>query len=379
MIKTIGIIGGGQLGKMMILEAKKLGFHVHILDPVPNCPAHGVADEHLVAGFQDASAISLLANQCDVITYELEHINVQALEELERNGKPVYPSSRSLKVIQHKLQQKKMLQQNGIPVPRFMGIDSFADMDSAGRQFGYPYVLKACTGGYDGRGNFVIHNQEQKESGFEALHGKRIPLMAEQFFPFTMEVSVLACRGQDGSVAIYPVGQNLHHDNILIETLVPANLSDASSKKALDIAEKVLHVFQDVGMFCIELFIGKDGEVMVNEIAPRPHNSGHYTIEACMTSQFAQHIRAVAGLPLGSTKLFCPAAMRNILGTGATGPAVLEGEQSCLSIPGVALHIYGKEESREKRKMGHITALGSHLTDAVTKVRTAGQQVRIHG
>ena len=378
--KKIGIIGGGQLGKMMIQEAKKMGFYITVLDPTLKCPAHTLVDEHIVANFDDETAIRLLASKSDVITYEFEHIGADILETLENEGVKVYPTAKSLKIIQNKYSQKSLLLKNNIPMPEFTSVKTPNDIKNAGEKYGYPFLLKSCTGGYDGKGNFVIHNENEINEGFKALGSGKIPLMAEKFFPFTMEISVLACRGINGEIEVYPVAENIHHDNILFETRVPANISEETSKKAMELAKSVMEIFEGVGMFCVEMFVDKDGNVALNEVAPRPHNSGHYTIEACMTSQFEQHIRAVSGLPLGSSKLIMPTVMRNLLGEeGFNGNATVEGADEALSIKGVYLHIYGKEKSVPKRKMGHLTVISDTLEEASEKAKKAYDFIKIKG
>ncbi len=378
--KKIGIIGGGQLGKMMIQEAKKMGFFVIVLDPGEKCPAHTLVDEHIVAGFDDKKAIRFLAEKTDVVTYEFEHIDADILQELEEEGKKIYPTAKSLKVIQNKYTQKKLLLEQGIFMPEFCKIASKEDMIKAAEQYGLPMMVKTCTGGYDGKGNFVLEKMEDAAKAYEALGGGILPLMAEKYFPFVMEISVLACRGIDGEIQVYPVAENIHKDSILDQTNVPAAISEQTTKKAMELAERVMEVFEGVGMFCVEMFVGHDGSVAVNEVAPRPHNSGHYTIEACVTSQFEQHIRAITGLPLGSPKLLKPAVMRNILGEEASaGKACVLGADQALAVSGAFLHIYGKEQSRPKRKMGHLTVIADSVEEAAKGAEKAKKAVKICG
>jgi 5-(carboxyamino)imidazole ribonucleotide synthase len=378
--KKIGIIGGGQLGKMMILEAKKMGFYVTVLDPTEKCPAHCLVNEHIIADFDDKEAITLLAEKSDVVTYEFEHIDADTLTTLEEKGKKIYPTAKSLKVIQNKYTQNVLMRDNGLPVPEFCHIASLKDLQEAGKQYGYPFMLKTCTGGYDGKGNFCVGSAEEITEAYSALGEGRIPLMAERFFPFIMEISVLACRGISGEIQIYPVAENIHQDSILSETRVPAHISAQTTQKAMDLAKRVMEIFEGVGMFCVEMFVDADGNVAVNEVAPRPHNSGHYTIEACVCSQFEQHIRAVTGLPLGSPELLQPVVMRNLLGEeGYQGKAVICGADKVLSIAGASLHIYGKEESKPKRKMGHITVIANKLEDAIKNAEKAKESIRILG
>lgn len=378
--KKIGIIGGGQLGKMMILEAKKMGFTVTILDPTLHCPAHSISDEHIVAPFDDEKAIRLLASKSDVITYEFEHIGAEILEKLEAEGKEIYPTAKSLKIIQNKFSQKALLKQHNIPIPAFCEVKNKEEILAVSKTYGFPLMLKTCTGGYDGKGNFLIKEEKQIEEAYQSLGNGSLPLMAERFFPFIMEISVLACRGKNGEIQVYTVGENIHHDNILFETRVPANLSEKTMQNAMDIARSVMEVFEGVGMFCVEMFVDKDGFVCVNEVAPRPHNSGHYTIEACITSQFEQHIRAVSGLPLGSPKLLKPAVMKNLLGEeGNSGKTIVLGADNVLSIEGAYLHIYGKENCVPKRKMGHITVIADTLSQAVENAQKAKECIKIKG
>ena len=374
----IGIIGGGQLGKMMILEAKKMGFCVSILDPNPLCCAHSLADNHIVASLMDREAILKLAEISDVVTFEIEHINADALFEVEKTGKPVYPSPASLKIIQNKLSQKQRLLEEGAPVPEFLPVNSVADILSAGEKFGYPMMLKACLGGYDGRGNYLIKSAEEAEKAYNTLGGSESLLMVEKFVDFIMEISVLACRGIDGKIAIYPVAQNAHKDEVLRETRVPAQISQKTTGSAMDVARRVMEIFGGVGMFCAEMFVQKDETVLVNEIAPRPHNSGHYSIEGCPASQFENHVRAITGLPLGDTTLIKPSVMWNILGElGHTGPAVVQGHEKVLEIPAAALHIYGKTQTRPKGKMGHITVIADTLEEAVKRGKMAHESIKV--
>ena len=364
--QKIGIIGGGQLGKMMILEAKKLGCYITILDPTKDCPASSICDEHIVASFSDREAIYSLAKKCDVITYEFEHIDYICLMKLEELGHKVYPSPSSLKIIQNKFTQKTVLKENNILVPDFYKVESIEDIKNISKEFSYPMILKSCTGGYDGKGNYVIKCEEDIEKAFNTLNPNlNTPLMVEKFVDFNMEVSVLACGGLNNDIKVYPVGNNIHIDNILHKTIVPANISEQSKEKAIKIAYDIINIFNGVGMFCVEFFVTKSGEVLVNEIAPRPHNSGHYTIEGCITSQFENHIRAILGLPLGSTNLINPTVMINLLGEeGYKGDAVVSGIVDTLNIENIFVHIYGKKQTVPKRKMGHLTCIMPTLEEA---------------
>ncbi|WP_099470042.1 5-(carboxyamino)imidazole ribonucleotide synthase [Konateibacter massiliensis] len=369
-MKRIGIIGGGQLGKMMILDAKRLDYYFVILDPTQNCPAHSIADEHIVAGFDDIEAIKQLAEKSDVVTYEFEHISLKALQELEKMGHKVYPSSETLSHIQNKYDQNNWLRAHQIPIPDYVFINNLSELQAAHEKFGYPMILKTCTGGYDGKGNAVIEKAGDEETAYEALGGGTLPLMIEEWIPFEKEVSILACRSINGEVAVFPVAENVHKNSILDETTVPAKISEESNKEAFKIAKACLSAFDAYGMICIELFVTKEGRILVNELAPRPHNSGHYTIEGCYTSQYEQHIRAILGLPLGNPALIRPTAMKNIIGD-KSGKAELKGVEEAYQYSNVKLHIYGKETVSKGRKMGHITATGDTIEEALAQVRGA--------
>lgn len=370
----IGIIGGGQLGKMMILDAKRLDYFFAILDPVKNCPADSIADEHIVAGFDDMEAIVKLASMVDVVTYEFEHINVKALQLLEEKGHKVYPASETLLHIQNKYEQKIWLREHEIPVPDFVKVESVCDMEQAGEKFGYPFILKTCTGGYDGKGNAVVNEKECCKEAYEALGAGTLPLMVEEWIPFEKEVSVLACRSTNGEMRIFPVAENVHVDSILDETTVPAEISDGTAGEAMKIAQQSIEAFNGYGMLCIELFVKKDGHLLVNELAPRPHNSGHYTIEACYTSQYENHIRAILGQPLGDTALIRPAAMKNLIGQ-YDKDAEVKGLGEAYKNPCVKVHIYGKEKVSKGRKMGHITATAPTVEEALEAVRYAHSKI----
>ncbi|TCT14708.1 5-(carboxyamino)imidazole ribonucleotide synthase [Natranaerovirga pectinivora] len=373
----IGIIGGGQLGKMMILDAKRLGYYVVILDPNNHCPAHSIADEHIVAEFDNINAFFELASKVDVITYEFEHINVDALKSLEEKGHSVYPTSNTLSLIQNKYIQKKWLKEAGIPVPNFIAINSINDLEPEKLPFSFPVVLKTCTGGYDGKGNYVIKSPEDIENAYKTLGEGKVPLMLEEFIPFEMEISVLACNDQNRKSILFPIAENIHVNSILDETIVPARIKESMAAKALKVADDVAHQVSSCGMLCIEMFITKDGNVVVNEIAPRPHNSGHYTIEGCYTSQFEQHIRAIVGLPFGNTELIKPTVMKNIIGQINIDKDVeVEGLYEALTGGQVKIHLYEKTSVSIGRKMGHITACDTTIEGALEKVRNAHAKIK---
>jgi 5-(carboxyamino)imidazole ribonucleotide synthase len=362
---------------MLAFEAKRMGYSVTVLDPTPHSPAGQVCDAQITASFQDAEAIRALAAQSDVLTYEFEHIHADILCTLESEGTCVVPSGNTLKCIQNKYMQKTRLQAAGLPVPAFMRIDGRKDIDTAAEVFGYPVVLKTCTGGYDGKGNYVIQRPKEADIGYAALGANRIPLMAEAFVPFDRELSILAARDAEGRCVLYPIADNLHEGNILRRTQVPASLSNAAAEAVTSAAQGVLQALDDAGLFCIELFLTGEDRVYINEIAPRPHNSGHYTIEACYTSQYEQLLRIMTGLPLGSARLRSPAVMLNLLGDDQVrGGYAVTGYAQILSKEGVYPHLYGKAATQPLKKIGHITVLGDTLKDAAEKADSLLQALR---
>jgi len=378
--KKIGIIGGGQLGKMMILEAKRLGFYVVTLDPEKSCPSHSISDEHIIADFNNHHAYVELAKKTDIITYEFEHIHAKVLEELENKGHLIYPSVKSLKIIQNKFTQKQELRDNGVPVPKFALVDSLEAIHRLGMQdkFGYPLMIKTTLGGYDGKGNALAVTKEDAEGAFILLGSGEHQLMAEEFIDFEREISIIACRGLDGSRVIYPVAENTHRNSILDTTIVPARLSPKIVDNATKIADKVMEVFEGVGTFCVEMFVTHDEEVLVNEVAPRPHNSGHYTIEGCFANQFENHIRAITGLPFGYVDLIKPTVMINLLGE-SDGAAQLEGLEDAYNDPGLHVHLYGKAMSKKWRKMGHFTVVDDTLDNALNRANKARALLKVTG
>jgi len=367
-VKTIGIVGGGQLGKMLILEAKRLGFEVAVLDPAKDCPCHSIADIHIVKGFKDESGFSELAKVSQVITYEFEHISAELLSMLEDKGHKIFPSVASLRTIQDKLWQKTALLGKNIAVPNFLAVENAKDIENYFNKKGTPLFLKSRRGGYDGKGNFFIKSASDIALGYEKLNGNENELMIEDAVNYEREVSVIATRAENGECEVYPIADNIHKDSILDTTFIPANISKSTEKKVMEIAKSVLECFNGVGTFCVELFIEKGTKrVLVNEVAPRVHNTGHYTIEACRTNQFENHIRAITGLGLGSAEMVVGASiMKNVIGgKGENGKAVFEGIEDAYKIKNVNAHIYGKTEVKEGRKMGHFTITAKTLSECV--------------
>ncbi|SFS72234.1 5-(carboxyamino)imidazole ribonucleotide synthase [Halostagnicola kamekurae] len=350
---TLGIVGGGQLGRMLAEAAGPLGVDVIVLDPTPDCPAASLARDQIVADFDDEAAISELADSADVLTFEIELADQDVLERVsEDTGTPVHPKPSTLETIHDKLVQKRELADAGIPIPPFRAVEDAADVRAAIDDYGAPVMLKARTGGYDGRGNVPVDSKADAESALESVAG---PAMVESFVDFAREVSVIAVKG-DGETATFPVGENVHEEEILRETLVPARSDPEVRERAAELATDVLEVMDGRGVYGIELFETRDGELLLNEIAPRPHNSGHWSIEGAQSSQFEQHVRAVLGWPLASTALRSPTVSTNLLGdVDENQEATLHDVDRILETPAAHLHWYGKAQVRPLRKMGHVT------------------------
>ncbi|MCL2697874.1 MAG: 5-(carboxyamino)imidazole ribonucleotide synthase [Oscillospiraceae bacterium] len=369
--KRIGIIGGGQLGKMMILEAKRLGFYIVTLDPDTDCPSKSISDELIVAALDDVTAFRKLAGKVDVITYEWELINAPALKILEEDGHVIYPSARSLEIIQDKFLQNEALKAAGIPVPDFKKVHSIADLS--------PGMLKTTKGGYDGKGTALIKTEADIGVAYASLGAGQKPLMLEEFVDFALEISVIACRAINGAKVIYPIAENIHTNSILDTTIVPARISAETEEKALSIAEKVMNVFEGVGTFCVEMFVTKNNDIYVNEVAPRPHNSGHYTIEGCFANQFENHIRAITGLPFGSVGLKQPTVMVNLLGQSDGSAMLIGAEEAYLKDPNIRIHLYGKPQSKKARKMGHFTVIDKIIEGAIERAERAKEIIKVIG
>lgn len=364
---TLGIIGGGQLGKMIGIEAKRMSLNIAYIDPDKNCPASTIADLMIISNFKNEKSIFELAKKSDVLTYEIELANSSVLKDLESRGYAVHPASGVLSTIQNKLRQKRFLKANGIPVPEFKEVTSVEQAKRICNEFGYPLVLKACEDSYDGRGNFLIKSPDDVKRGIQYFEGRTC--MIEKFIQFVKEVSIMVARNTDGQIASFPVVENIHTNNILDTTIVPARVNSTVERNAKLIAEKVVKSLKGVGVFGIEMFL-TNNKLMINEIAPRPHNSGHYSIEACSISQFEQHIRAILGLPLAKPRLMSPAVMMNILGIpNYTGEYFFKGIDKVLAIPGLKLHFYGKKITKPQRKLGHITITAESIEEALSRAK----------
>jgi 5-(carboxyamino)imidazole ribonucleotide synthase len=363
---TIGLVGGGQLGRMFALAAARLGCRCIVLDPEPHCPASQVA-EQLVGDVHDPRNLLALAARCDVISFEIENIDPIALQALEEAHAAVHPSPRILRLLQNKVLQKTFLRDAGLPTADFIATPSpNADTFAA---FGYPLVQKVAQGGYDGRGVAVL------KSASDFLRHLNAPSLIERFITDATEIGVMVARNAAGEIAVYPPVEMHFHDehNMLDVLLAPARISASLTIEAQTLARSVIEALDGVGIFGVELFLTTDDTLLINEIAPRTHNSGHHTLDACITDQFEQHVRAILNLPLGATTQHSPAAMVNLLGApGHSGAPVYRGLAEALAIKGACVHLYGKRETRPQRKMGHATVLRESLDAA----HAAALQVR---
>ena len=352
MTKRLGIIGGGQLGMMITEAAKNLSEHISeiiVLDPTENCPAAQAGAKQIVGDFKDELAILKLAERSDIITYEIESGNTDVLSKLKAE---IEPSPSTLSIIQDKLSQKTFLSENELPISQFYEITYLDNLREKINELGLPVLLKSRRDAYDGRGNFKITSPDEVEKAYQYFDGKS--LMVEKFVNFKMEVSVIAARNTKGDIATYPLVENIHENNILKMTIAPARVSDNVIKDAGKIAKKTMEVLKGAGVFGIEMFIDQDDKILINEIAPRVHNSGHHTLQSCKTSQFEQHLRAILGLELGSTDLVHKTVMCNIL-----GPDGFEGKYKPVQLEkdGVYLKMYGKDVSKPQRKLGHFNVV----------------------
>lgn len=374
--QTIGIVGGGQLGRMLTLAALPLGFKVVVVDPGQHSPAAQVGAEEITANLYDEAALRELARRSDFVTVEIEHLDAEVLAKIARELKtPINPAPATIRLIQDKYLQKEFLAAHDIPVAPFVKIDDEKSANAALKKFKGKMLIKARHGAYDGRGNMVVKSALDVHHALEHFAGRQ--LYAEAFVPFTKELAVMVVRNMKGEVKTYPVVETIHKRNICLEVLAPAPVSQVIQKRATKVAAKVAGFLEGAGMFGIELFLTKDGNILVNEIAPRVHNSGHYTMDASRTSQFEQHIRAVTGLPLGSTDLTSSAAvMINILGEHDR-PTEVKGLKEALAVPGTNVHLYGKSPTKVDRKMGHINATGKTVEQARARARKARKVLEI--
>jgi len=371
MAKRLGIIGGGQLGMMITEAAKNLSDEISeitVLDPTENCPAAQAGAKQIVGDFKDEIAILKLAEQSDIITYEIESGNTDVLNKLKAK---IEPSPSTLGIIQDKLSQKTFLSENGLPVSQFYEITSLDDLREKIKDLGLPVLLKLRRDAYDGRGNFKITLPNEIEKAYQHFDGKS--LMVEKFVNFKMEVSVIAARNTKGDIATYPLVENIHQNNILKITIAPARVSDDVISNAGEIAKKTMEVLNGAGVFGIEMFIDQDDKIFINEIAPRVHNSGHHTLQSCKTSQFEQHLRAILGLELGSTDLVHKTVMCNIL-----GPDGFEGKYKPVELEkdGVYLKMYGKSVSKPQRKLGHFNIVDLNDSGSIDRLAEIADEIK---
>lgn len=366
---VIGILGGGQLAKMSAQAGRKLSFRIRILDPTPGCPASQVA-EQTVGSFRDPEMVRTFAETCHILTFDLEHVDVSPLFELKTKVK-VIPAPETLALIQNKFDQRRAYLKAGLPVPRFSIVSTKEELERE-----LPAVQKALVGGYDGRGTVILKSREDLEKALP------LPSLIEEYLEIEKEIALIVVRDERGDFRIYdPVEMVFHPEGNLLDYLFcPADLSERLMRDVKELALEAVRAIDGVGLFGVELFLDRRENLYINEIAPRPHNSGHHTIEACVTSQFEQHIRVITGLPLGDARLLAPAVMLNLLGEpGFYGKPIYEGLEKVLAIPGVSVHIYGKRETFPLRKMGHVTVLGETLQEALNKAMFVKETLKVKG
>lgn len=362
--KTIGIIGGGQLGRMMALAAKEAGFRIIVLDPTDDCPCGQVADEQLTAGYDDFQALQRLAEKCDVITFEFENIDYESLVSLTKIAN-VPQGAEIIRITQDRITEKRTLIDAGVKVAPYEVIHSKAELLNGIEQLGYPCVLKTSRGGYDGKGQHVLRsNQDVLEAEKLLVHG---PCVLESWLAFEKEISVIITRNGNGDMECFPVGENIHVDNILHQTIVPARIKEDIAETAYRLARQIADHIHLVGTLAVEMFVTRDGDIFINELAPRPHNSGHYSIEACDFSQFAQHIRSICNWPLSQPKLLKPVVMVNVLGQHVAKLIKQIPLHSDWSI-----HLYGKAQPKHQRKMGHVTVLTDNIDITLLDLNNSG-------
>lgn len=360
----VGVLGGGQLGAMFALAARRLGYRLAVWDPDPHAPALTLADLPLPAPFTDDATFEKFAGAIQAATYEWENVPAALAEALERRV-PLRPAGRVLRRLQNRLEQKQFLQGRDLPVAPFLPVLDPGSLSGAARQVGFPCLCKTATHGYDGKGQWRLAEAGEVGSVQAQLTAQaHAPWVLEKFLAFEKELSVLVVRGADGERRIYPTVENVHEAGILRSTLVPAAIAPAVAERAAGVATAAVEALEGVGVFCVELFLMPDGQLFINEMAPRPHNSGHYTLDACTVSQFEQQVRAVCGLPLGEVRLLSPAVMVNLIGEDFTKATTSQAVTRLLGQPGAVLHVYGKKAVRPGRKMGHVTFLAEKAGQA---------------
>ena len=370
----LGMLGGGQLGRFFVMAAHELGYRVMVLDPDPSSPAGRIADEHLVSHFDDRAALKKMAGACAAVTTEFENVPADTLAYLA-GRLPVSPAAECVAIAQHRIREKTFLRDHGAPVGPFAVIESAADLDALGEAF-FPAVLKVARFGYDGKGQARVGSLADARAAFAAF--KHEACVLEKFLPLDCEVSVVLARAGDGSARCFPLAENQHRAGILDVSIVPARVSDALRDEAQTLALRLAEKLGYVGVMAVEFFVS-EGRLLVNEIAPRPHNSGHYTIDACLTSQFEQQVRVLAGLPLGEPQAHSAAVMVNLLGDVwlHDGQSTEPQWAAILTEPGLKLHLYGKHEARAGRKMAHFTVLGRELASTLQTALAARKTIGV--
>jgi 5-(carboxyamino)imidazole ribonucleotide synthase len=369
---VIGVLGSGQLGRMFAIAARRMGYRIHVFSPEADSPAGQIADREIVADYDDLDAVRAFGREVEVLTFEFENVPA-ATAAAAAEHTLVRPAGGVLHVTQNRQREKAFLAGAGIPVPAFAVVDSRASLDEALLAIGVPAVLKTARFGYDGKGQVRIESPADAGLAWATVGGETSVL--ESLVDYECELSIVAARGGDGGFAHYGVVENQHRDHILDVTIAPADVPDEVARDAVGLARAVLDTLDVVGVLCVELFLARDGRLLVNELAPRPHNSGHFTVDACVTSQFEQQLRAVCGLPLGSTRQLAPAAMANLL-----GDLWRDGEprwEAACAYPDVKLHLYGKREARPGRKMGHLTAIAGSAAEAANAALAARRALRL--
>ncbi|PZD76988.1 5-(carboxyamino)imidazole ribonucleotide synthase [Mesonia sp. K7] len=372
----LGILGGGQLGKMMLYDTRKYDIQTLVVDPSKEAPSKIACDEFQQGDLMDYNTVVEFGRKVDVLTFEIESVNIDALETLENEGKKVYPQSSVLRKIQDKGIQKKFYTDNHIPTSPFKRYKNKADLNEAlvRKEHDFPFVWKSCTGGYDGKGVSIIRQEE------DVIPLPDVPCIAENMIPFEMELAVIVARNPSGEIKTYPVVEMEFHPeaNQVEYVICPARIAADISAKAQAVAQKVSEAFKHVGLLAVEMFLTKEGDILVNEVAPRPHNSGHYSIEASYTNQFEQHIRAILDLPLGETASKVGGVMVNLVGDeNYEGNVIYQNIEEIMGLPGVTPHIYGKKQTRPFRKMGHVTIVNQDINEARKIAEKVKSSIRV--
>ncbi|MBT4958865.1 MAG: 5-(carboxyamino)imidazole ribonucleotide synthase [Flavobacteriaceae bacterium] len=373
---TLGILGGGQLGKMLLQVTSKLSIKTNILDSSPNSPCKNLCNEFQTGNLMDFNSVYKFGKKCDLITYEIEHVNIEALEKLESDGIKVYPSSKTLKIIQDKSLQKKFFTENKIPTAKFWHFKSLQDYNSSSvkNEIKFPCVWKKTKFGYDGFGVEIINSSND----FEKL--PETEFIIEELISFKKEIATTIARNESGQIEVFPVVEMIFNEisNQVEYVICPAQINDDIKDKAKEIALNVSKSFEQIGLLAVEMFLTNDNKILVNEVAPRPHNSAHYSIEACANSQFEQHIKSILDLPLGCSKSNIYAIMVNLVGEkGFSGPVVYSGIEEAMQYDNVSVHIYGKSETKPNRKMGHATILDTSLKNGLSRAKSIKKIIKI--